>query len=178
MSNLEVTKIAMAVCIAGIVAIGSGMLASALVSPTPLEKNVFVVDLGEDAETEVVEVVEEVQPIGVLLASADAGSGERLSRACAACHSFDKGGANRVGPNLWSIVDRPLAAVDGFNYSSALGDKGGAWTYEALDGFLAAPREWAPGTSMSYAGMRSPEDRANLIMWLRDKSDSPAPLPE
>ena len=175
MSSIEFTKMAMAAFIAGIVALSAGMIASALVSPTQLEENVFIVDLGEDAAPAVEDVVDEAPSIGVLLASADAGSGEGLSRACSACHSFDKGGASGIGPNLWDIVNRPLAAADGYSYSSALSDKGGEWSYEALDGFLAAPRDWASGTKMSYAGMRSPEDRADLIAWLASLSDGGAP---
>ncbi len=124
------------------------------------------------------EVVEEMPSIAELLVVADAGSGEGLSRACAACHSFDNGGANKIGPNLWGTVDRQMASAPGFNYSSALEDRGGSWTYEELEGFLAAPRDWVPGTSMSYSGMRKPEDRADLIAWLRSLSDEPAALPQ
>ena len=177
MSSMEFNKMAMAVLIAGIVAMVGGFIARGTVSPEPLEQNAYVVDLGEEAAP-AEEVVEEVPSIGELLLVADAGAGQGLSRACAACHSFDNGGANKIGPNLWDIVDRPIASAAGFGYSSALGEKGGAWTYEALEGFLAAPRDWAPGTSMSYSGMRKPEDRANLIAWLRSLSDSPAPLPQ
>ena len=177
MSSIEFTKMSMAVLIAGIVAMVGGFIARGTVSPEPLEQNVYVVDLGEDAAP-VEEVVEEVPSIGELLQVADAGAGERLSRACAACHSFDNGGANRIGPNLWDIVNRPMASAAGFNYSSALGERGGTWSYEELDGFLAAPRDWVPGTSMSYSGMRSPEDRASLIAWMRSLSDSPEPLPQ
>ena len=177
MSSMEFNKMAMAVLIAGIVAMVGGFIARGTVSPEPLEQNTYVVDLGEDAAP-VEEVVEEVPSIGELMQVADASSGEGLSRACAACHSFDNGGANRIGPNLWDIVNRPIAGAAGFGYSSALSEMGGDWTYEALDGFLAAPRDWAPGTSMSYSGMRRPEDRANLIAWLRSLSDSPAELPQ
>ncbi len=177
MSSMEFNKMAMAVLIAGIVAMVGGFIARGTVNPEPLEENVYIVDLGEEAApTE--EAVEEVPSIAELLQVADAGSGQGLSRACAACHSFDKGGANKIGPNLWGIVNRPVASVAGFNYSSALSEKGGAWTYEALEGFLTAPRDWVPGTSMSYSGMRKPEDRADLIAWLRTLSDSPAPLPQ
>ena len=101
-----------------------------------------------------------------------------LSRACGTCHSFDQGGPNKVGPNLWNIVNRPVAAAEGFRFSEALTGRGGEWTYEELNGFLAKPREWVPGTAMTYAGMRSPDDRANMVAWLRSLSDDPAPLPE
>ena len=174
MSSLEFTKMAMAVLIAGIVAMVSGFIARGTVSPTLLEKNVYIVDLGVEAEPVIEEAVAEAPSIASLLASADAGAGQGLSRACAACHTFDKGGATRIGPNLWNIVNRPLAAVDGFSYSSALSDKGGNWTIEALDGFIAAPRDWVPDTKMSYAGMRSPQDRANLIAWLRSLGEGAA----
>lgn len=178
MSSLEITKMAMAVLIAGIVAMVAGFVARGTVSPTFPEQNAYVVDLGVEAEAVVEVAVVETPSIGALLAAADAGAGQGLSRACAACHTFDKGGANRIGPGLWDIVNRPLATVDSFNYSSALSEMGGDWSYEALDGFLAAPKEWAPGTKMSYAGMRSADDRADLIAWLRSLSDSPAALPE
>lgn len=177
MSSMEINKMAMAVLIAGIVAMVGGFIARGTVSPAPLEQNAYVVDLGEDAAP-AEEVVEEIPSIGELMQVADASAGEGLSRACAACHSFDNGGANRIGPNLWDIVNRPIASAAGFGYSSALSEMGGDWTYEALDGFLAAPRDWAPGTSMSYSGMRRPEDRANLIAWMRSLSDNPAELPE
>lgn len=177
MSSKEFNKMAFAVILAGITAMVGGFIARGTVSPEPLTENVYVVDLGEDAAPAEETVVDEVPPIAVRLASADAAAGQGQSRACAACHSFDQGGPNRVGPNLWDIVNRPLASVEGFNYSSALEEKGGQWTYEALEGFLAAPRDWAPGTSMSYAGLRSPENRADLIAWMRTLSESPAPLP-
>ncbi len=178
MSSLEFNKMAMAVLIAGIIAMVAGFIARGTVSPTPLEQNAYVVDLGTAAESVVEVAVVETPPIGTLLAAADAGAGQGLSRACSSCHTFDKGGANRIGPNLWDVVNRSLASTDGFNYSSALSDRGGDWSYEALDGFLTAPKEWASGTKMSFAGMRSAEDRADLIVWLRSLSDSPAALPE
>ncbi len=115
--------------------------------------------------------------IASLLASADAGAGANVAKKCAACHSFDKGGANKVGPGLWNIVQRPIAHSDGYKYSSALADMDGAWSYEALSHFLAAPKDFAPGTKMSFAGIRKDDDRANLIAYLRTLSDNPAPLP-
>lgn len=178
MSSLEINKMAMAVLIAGIVAMVSGFIARGTVSPTMPEQNAYVVDLGVDAEPVIAVAVVETPSVGSLLASADPGAGQGLSRACAACHTFDKGGVNRIGPNLWDVVDRPLAGGDGFNYSAALTDMGGTWSYEALDGFITAPKEWASGTKMSYRGMRSAEDRADLIAWLRSLSDTPAALPE
>ena len=102
-----------------------------------------------------------------------------VTRNCTACHTFNEGGANRVGPNLWDIVGRPIAAGDGFNYSGALAERSEeTWSYENLDAFLANPRGWAPGTKMAYAGLRSANDRAELIAYMRGLSGDPAPLPE
>ncbi|MEE8501694.1 MAG: cytochrome c family protein [Kiloniellales bacterium] len=119
------------------------------------------------------------QGVGSLLAAADAAAGEKGTRACKACHTFDQGGANKLGPNLWNIVNRPIAGDAEFKYSKALqGMSGQQWTYEDLDAFLTKPKDYAPGTKMSFPGVRKPEARANLIAYLRSLSDSPAPLPE
>lgn len=122
---------------------------------------VIITDDGEgDAEAE--EVVEVA--FADVYAAADAGAGERLWRQCQACHALN--GSDGVGPHLNGVVDRPKAAVAGFNYSDVLASMGGEWTPENLSNFIAAPREYAPGTAMSYAGMRDIEDRANLIAYL------------
>lgn len=109
-----------------------------------------------------------------LLAGADLARGERVARKCTACHTFTKDGPNRIGPNLWEVVGRPIAEHEGFRYSSALeGLKGQTWDIDALNAFLEKPRTYARGTSMSFAGLRKPQDRANLIAYLRSLSDSP-----
>lgn len=115
--------------------------------------------------------------IAALLAAADADAGAKISRKCAACHGFDEGGKNKVGPNLWDIVGRAIASGEGYKYSGALSGLGGEWTYENLDGFLAKPKDFAKGTKMSFAGLKKAEDRANLIAYMRGLSNSPKPLP-
>ena len=101
------------------------------------------------------------------MAAADIAHGERLSKVCAACHTFDKGGANRVGPNLWGIVGAKHAHIEGFAYSDAMKAKSAeAWTRDALNEFLWNPRKALPGTKMVYAGMRKPEDRAAMVKYL------------
>ncbi|MEJ2026964.1 MAG: c-type cytochrome [Limibacillus sp.] len=113
-----------------------------------------------------------------LLASADAAAGEKVVKKCAACHSFDEGGPNKVGPGLWDVVGREIASHEGYSYSSALKDKGGTWDYAALAGFLSDPKGWAPGTKMSFAGIKKDEELANLIAYLRSLSNDPEPLPD
>lgn len=110
------------------------------------------------------------------LAAANPDAGLALRPRCVACHTFEQNGANRVGPNLWNIVGRDKASVPGFQYSEALRNAPGTWTFEELDRFLAAPARHIPGTRMNYAGMPAPGDRANLIAYLRTLSTSPVPL--
>lgn len=123
----------------------------------------------------------EAQPIAPLLASADTAAGETVFKKCAACHTWEKGGANKVGPNLWDIVNRPIASHEGFSYSTALQEyaQGGSvvWDYEELNGFFENPKKHVKGTAMGFAGLKKIEERANLIAWMRTHSDNPVPLP-
>ncbi len=115
--------------------------------------------------------------VTALLASADAGDGKKVFRKCKACHTADKGGRHRVGPNLWDVVGRAKAGAGGYRFSGALAGLGGTWTFEDLDAFLARPKAFAPGTKMTFRGVKKAADRAALIAYLRSLSDSPKPLP-
>ncbi|MDK4705314.1 MULTISPECIES: cytochrome c family protein [unclassified Rhizobium] len=121
-------------------------------------------------------------PIAQLLQKADAKVGETIFKKCQACHSGEKGGPNKVGPDLWGIVDRPVAEHEGFAYSAGMKDfsKGGSekWTYDHLYHFLAAPKKFVAGTAMGFAGLPKEEDRANVIAYLRTLADTQVPLPD
>ncbi|MBC8021421.1 MAG: cytochrome c family protein, partial [Methyloceanibacter sp.] len=122
------------------------------------------------------------QPAGgseviALLATADPKQGETDGALCKVCHTFDKGGAVLVGPNLYGVVGKKIASQEGVNYTPALKSKQGDWTYENLDLWLANPQAFAPGTTMIFPGVPDVKKRANIIAFLRSKSDSPAPLP-
>jgi cytochrome c len=112
-----------------------------------------------------------------LMAQADPTAGEAAARKCVACHSFEAGGPNKIGPVLHNVVGRDVASVEGFSYSGALQEKEGVWDYQALDAFLSNPREWAPGTKMAFAGVKKDEERADLIAYLRTVTEEPPPLP-
>lgn len=117
-------------------------------------------------------------PLAQRLAAADPAAGQASSRKCVSCHSFEPGGANKIGPNLAGVVAAPVAGKQGFAYSPALQQYGGAWTVERLDAFLAKPAAEVPGTRMTYAGVSDPQERANLIAHLHSLSPDAPPLPQ
>ena len=104
--------------------------------------------------------------LGTLLASADPERGKGTARVCGSCHTFEQGGPDRVGPNLWAVVGRPIGGKGGFAYSPAVAGHGGAWTWEELDRYLASPARAIPGNKMAFNGVRNPKDRANLLAYL------------
>ncbi|WGJ13980.1 cytochrome c family protein [Methylocapsa sp. D3K7] len=118
-----------------------------------------------------------IPPIGTRLSLADVKKGEVDTKPCQSCHNLEKGGGVKIGPPLFGIVTRPKGTVAGFEYSEAIKSKGGTWTYEELDAFLANPKAYAQGTKMAYAGEADPAKRADLIDYLHTLSDSPEPLP-
>ena len=121
---------------------------------------------------------EEVQPLPVRLAEASVDKGKTVAKKCVSCHSFEKGQPNKVGPNLYDTVGNPPAHAKGFAYSDALKNKGGPWTAEDLDAFLAKPSAVVPGTKMAFAGLASGKERADIIAYLHTLSDSPKALPK
>jgi cytochrome c len=113
------------------------------------------------------------EPLGKRLQNASAEKGAEVAKKCAACHTFEKGGPNRVGPNLYGIVGAPRGEGRDFNFSAAMKAKGGTWTLDELDKFLANPREYIPGTAMTFAGVPNGKDRADLLAYLHKNSDKP-----
>lgn len=178
MDGFEFNKIAGAVLFALLVLFGSRTLGDIIFASHAPEKPGYMVAVPDEAHAKKETPAADVVPLPALLAKGDAGKGQKLAKKCAACHTFDSGGANKIGPNLHGIVGKSLAGVDGFAYSAALKDKGGSWGYEELDGFLASPKGFAPGTKMSFAGVKKPQQRADLILYLRSLGGSPPPLPE
>ena len=176
MNSFEVNKVLGAVLGALLFAAGSGFVAELIYHPKPAGKAGY--DLPEpEPQTAAAAPEAKVEPIAVRLASANAEKGEAGTKACHACHNFEKGGPNKVGPDLYGVVERPKGGHAGFEYSAALKEKGGTWTYDDLDAFLTNPKAYAKGTKMAFAGIASPQDRANVIAYLRNNADSPKPLP-
>ncbi|MFN3700599.1 MAG: c-type cytochrome [Alphaproteobacteria bacterium] len=176
MTGPESNKIFAAFLIAGITAYLAAFVGDKLVYPKKLETNAVEIE-GAELEAAGATAVLMPEPIMHLIANADIAQGERLSRACAACHTFNSGGATMIGPNLWDTFGNRKAHIDGFAYSNTLAEMQGNWGYNELNWFLWRPRVYVEGTKMNYIGLRRPEDRAAMIAWLRTLSNSPKPLP-
>ncbi len=182
MNSFEVVKIVGAVLAATLVVLLSRFITGQVYPEPEVAAHAYaVIPSAEPAEPEVPAAVQpEATGIAALIAAAEPAAGEKLFRKCVICHSSDKDGKRKVGPNLWDVVARPIAADEGFAYSNALKEKSGeTWSYDNLDAFLKKPNDWAPGTKMmSFAGLKKPEQRAAVIAYLRSLSDSPAALPQ
>ena len=131
----------------------------------------------EDSEAHGNEEAEPELSLAALITEADVAKGEKVFKKCSACHNVDPGGANQIGPALHGVMGRDIAGVDGFAYSDALAGIEGGWTWEAMNGFLTKPKEWAAGTKMQFNGLKKPEDRANLMAYLNAQSDAPIDPP-
>jgi cytochrome c len=177
-ASLETNKTLAALLTAGIIASGSGVVSRMLYHPHVPEENAYVIEVPEAAAQKGEAATAEAVPLPALLAKANPEKGASEAKKCAACHSEEKGGAIKIGPPLWGVVGRDIASVEGFEYSEALRSKEGQWTFENIFEFIHGPKTWAPGTKMTFAGIKSPEDRADLLVYLRTLSDQPVPLPE
>ena len=169
MSSFEWNKIIASVLTAMIIAMASGILAGQLVRPKELEKPVFVVAGAEPtASAPATEgAAAGPEPIGPLLAKADPKRGEQLSKVCQTCHTFTKGGPNKIGPNLWDVTEEQIASVPGYQFSAALEkDKSEKWDQEKLNQWLYNPQSFAKGTKMTFAGFPKAQDRADVIAYL------------
>lgn len=183
MSNdLENNKILAALLVAGITAMLAGFVAKKLVHPEELEKSVLDIDVSalESAQSGGPTAPTGPEPILALMGMADAARGQGLAKTCLACHTFEQGGANKIGPNLYNIVNASKAHIKEFAYSGTLNDmaaKGEKWTYQNLNAFLWKPNTYAKGTKMVFPGFKKPQDRADVIAYLRGLSASPAAMP-
>lgn len=152
-----------------------GKVSNALVSVHPLEKPAIAVSEAAPEAAAGAKPVE-LPPIGPKLKDANVANGEKLfKQQCFTCHTIDKGGVNKVGPNQWDILRRKKASHEGFSYSSALQKMGGEWTYEDINHMIFKPQAFVRGTKMAFAGLPKEQDRADIIAYLRTMHDEPLP---
>ena len=182
MDSMEVNKGIAAVLTAGIVFMVGGLIGEALVETERPKETAIKIEVAAPAPAPGAPAVAAApqQPIGPMLAKADPSVGEAdTKKLCVTCHSFDQGGAAKVGPNLYGVVGAPHGHMAGFSYSDAMKGKGGQpWTYDELNEWLTKPSAYMPGTKMAFAGIGSEKDRADVIAYLRSLSPNPEPLPK
>jgi cytochrome c len=178
MNSFELNKILGAILGTCLITLALNIGAGAIFAPEKPAKPGYVIAVKtEGGGAKKAEAVKEV-PLPVRLAKASVDKGKATAKQCQACHTFEKGGPNRVGPNLWNVVGNERGEGRGFNFSAAMKAKGGKWTYDELDKFLTDPRGYISGTAMTFAGIKNDQQRADVIDYLHTLSDNPVPLPK
>ncbi len=179
MDSFEINKIIAAVLMVALMVIGIGKLSDVIFHVEKPKIPGYAVEVKSTNVVSTSSSTKEVEKVDIaaLMAMGDIATGEKVFKKCAACHSIIKGGKNAIGPALYNVVGRKVGAIENYKYSKALASYDKEWTFEELNGFLKKPAKYIKGTKMAYAGLRKENDRASVIKYLNENSDSPLPLP-
>lgn len=179
MDSFEFNKIAGAILGALLFTLATGVIADVVFSsPKPAKAGYALPTAAAEGEGGGEAKAAPQVPLADLLAKADPKKGEADTKACQACHNFEKGAGPKVGPPLYGVVGRPKGSIAGFDYSAGMKAKGGNWTYEDLNTFITDPKAFVNGTKMAFSGIPEAEKRADVLAYLRTLSDSPVPFPK
>ena len=179
MDSFEINKIVAAILMVALLIIGIGKISDLVFYVEKPKTPGYSVEVEQVATVSTSEEKQSEEKIDIvaLLALGDVSHGEKVFKKCAACHSITKGGKNNIGPALYNVVGRKVGIIDNYKYSKAMSGHGKEWTFEELNGYLIKPAKWIKGTKMAFAGLRKEKDRASVIKYLNQNSDSPKPLP-
>ena len=179
MDSFELNKIIAAILMVALLVIGLGKVADVVFHVKKPKNPSYKVEVESQltsGNSQAAEAVEKID-IATIMSLGDITSGEKIFKKCAACHSINKGGKNKIGPALYNVVGRAVGGLDNYKYSKTLASYGKEWTFGELNGFLKKPASYLKGTKMSYAGLRKEKDRASVIKYLNENSDNPKQLP-
>ena len=176
MDSFEINKIIAAIILVVAIIIGLDKFSDNLFHVEKPENPGYKVEIVVQSTTNISNTTEKID-ISALMAMGDLDTGKKVFKKCAACHSINMGGKNKIGPALYNVVGRAVGGVQDFKYSKSLASYGKEWTFEELNGFLIKPATWIKGTKMSYAGLKKEKDRASVIMYLNQNNDNPELLP-
>ena len=176
MDSFEINKIISAVLIAVILVFGISKITDIVFHVESPKVQGYKVEIKSDSSSAAIAAENQVD-ISALLALGTAEEGKKVFKKCAACHSINQGGGNKIGPALYSVVGRSVASVVDYKYSKALTSYGKEWSFEELNGFLLKPAKWIKGNKMGFAGLKKDEDRASVILYMNENSDNPKTLP-
>ena len=173
-------KIIVSIVLAVILVLGINKITDVIFYVEKPEKSAYqvatVTTVASTTSTEESAASSESGDIMALFASANAAEGAKIFKKCAACHSITEGGANKIGPALWGVLGRPAGTVPGYKYSKAMAAHGKNWSFEEMNGFLIKPKDWIKGTKMSFAGLKKAKDRASVILYMNENTNSPLPI--
>ena len=181
MDSFEINKIIASILLVALLIIGISKISNIIFKVDKLDSSAYKVELPDDGAKQISEEntmkADDKVDISALMALGNIAHGEKVFKKCSACHSIEAGGGNKIGPALYNVVGRKIAAVEDYKYSKALVEYKKIWSFEELNGFLLKHQKWIKGTKMAYAGLRKEKDRASVILYLNKYSDNPLPLP-